>query len=63
MCLICVCSFSFCYNIHDVIRRNDVVINLVGLLILFENTDAIKDDKDKQLAQKYYSLYSNLLRR
>lgn len=56
-------SFRFCYNIHDQIRQNDVVINLIGLILLFENTDVIKDDKDKILAQKYHALYNNLLRR
>lgn len=48
---------------HDVIRQNEILLNLIGLIILFESTDVIKNEKDKVLAQKYHILYNNLLRR
>ncbi|KAI6191681.1 hypothetical protein M3Y97_00254200 [Aphelenchoides bicaudatus] len=52
-----------CHSINDAIRCNDIAINLIGLLILFENTDSVKNERDKMLAQKYYAMYDNLLRR
>lgn len=56
-------TFRFCMSMHDVIRQNEILLNLIGLIILFESTDVIKNEKDKVLAQKYHILYNNLLRR
>jgi hypothetical protein len=52
-----------CYQINDEIRRNDLVVNLIGLIILFRNTNAVTDESDKKLTQRYYNIYNNLLRR
>uniref|UniRef100_A0A1I7SM99 DAF-12 n=1 Tax=Bursaphelenchus xylophilus TaxID=6326 RepID=A0A1I7SM99_BURXY len=54
---------KFCLNMDANLRHNDTIINLMGLVVLFRNTNVITIESDKQLTKKYHTLYSNLLRR
>ncbi|KAI6244014.1 hypothetical protein M3Y99_00070200 [Aphelenchoides fujianensis] len=53
----------FCERIAEEIKANPMVINLIGLVILFQHTNALLCDRDRELARESHNLYSNLLRR
>ncbi|CAD5229440.1 unnamed protein product [Bursaphelenchus okinawaensis] len=54
---------KFCLSMDPNLRHNDTIINLMGLVILFRNTNVVMNEAEKQLTKKYHTLYSNLLRR
>ncbi|KAI6205444.1 hypothetical protein M3Y94_00792600 [Aphelenchoides besseyi] len=54
---------EFCYKIPQELKEHPVTINLIGLIILFQNTNVLVDERDRTLARESHSLYSTLLRR
>ncbi|KAI6173413.1 hypothetical protein M3Y98_01078700 [Aphelenchoides besseyi] len=55
--------FEFCYKIPQELKEHPLTINLIGLIILFQNTNVLVDLRDQTLARESHSLYSTLLRR
>jgi nuclear receptor subfamily 1 group I len=53
----------FCKMLHEKVRKNETAINLMGLVVLFDESRAIVDDKDKLTARKHHDMYYNLLKR
>jgi nuclear receptor subfamily 1 group I len=55
---------TFCSAIHHILRKNQMAIMLVALVVLFDDSRAVKlSDSDRTIVRHYHEMYYHLLQR